>query len=84
MRNLRAFFLAGSIVLAIVLLVVAFQNIQAQCNFVTFFFLSINANTSPTLMIFGVSIIGIITGMFLMGLIMSFLSSNEDDDEDEF
>ncbi|MBU1446121.1 hypothetical protein KKD70_02570 [Patescibacteria group bacterium] len=84
MRNLRAFFLAGSIVLAIVILVVAFQNIQAQCNFVTFFFLSVSTNTSPTLMIFGVSIIGIITGMFLMGLIMSFLSNDGSDEEDEF
>jgi len=82
MRNLRTFFISGSIVFAIVLLVIAFQNIQAQCNFVTFFFFSVSANTSPTLMIFGVSIIGIITGMFLMGLTMSFLSKDEDDDEE--
>lgn len=84
MRNLRTFFISGSIVFAIVLLVIAFQNIQAQCNLVTFFFFSVGSNTSPTFMIFGVSIIGIITGMLLMGLIMSLLSNDEDGEDDEF
>ncbi len=81
MRNLRTFFLTGSIVLLIIILIVAFQNIQAQCNFVTFFFFSIESNTSPTIMILIVSFIGIITGAFLMGLIMSFLSKEEEYDE---
>jgi len=81
MKNLRTFFLSGSIVLTIIVLIVAFQNIQAMCNFVTFFFFSIESKTSPTIMIFVVAILGIITGMMYMGLLMSFLSKEEDDDE---
>jgi hypothetical protein len=80
MRNLRTFFLSGSIVLLIIVLIVAFQNIQAQCNFITIFFFSIESNTSPTIMILVVSLIGIITGGFLMGLIMSFLAKDEEED----
>ncbi len=83
MRNLRTFFLSGSIVITVIILVVAFQNIQAQCNFITFFFFSADSGTSPTFLIFGVSIVGIIAGMLYMGLIMSFLAKNEDDDDFE-
>lgn len=79
MRNLRKLFLSGSIVFTIILLIVAFQNIQAQCNFVTFFFFQVGSNVSPTIMIFIVSLLGIITGMLLMGLLMSIVSKEEDD-----
>ena len=81
MRNLRTFFLSGSIVLTIIILIIAFQNIQAQCNFITFFFFAADSSMSPTLMIFAVSLVGVIAGMLYMGLIMSFISREEDDDE---
>jgi uncharacterized integral membrane protein len=81
MKNLRTFFLSGSLVLTIIVLIIAFQNIQAQCNFITFFFFSVGGKTSPTIMIFVVSLLGILTGMLYMGLLMSFLSKEEDDDE---
>lgn len=81
MKNLRTFFLSGSIVLTIIVLIVAFQNIQAMCNFVTFFFFAVDSGTSPTIMIFIVALLGILTGMMYMGLLMSFLSKEEDDEE---
>lgn len=81
MRNLRVFFLSGSIVLSIIILIVAFQNIQAQCSFVTFFLFSVEGTTSPTIMAFVVSIIGIITGAFYMGLLMSYISKEEDEED---
>lgn len=81
MRNLRTFFLSGSIVLTVIVLVVAFQNIQAQCNFITFFFYQVENQTSPTLLAFGAAVIGIITGGFYMGLIMSYIAKDEDDED---
>ncbi len=81
MRNLRTFFLSGSIVLTIIILIVAFQNIQAQCNFVTFFFYAADSSTAPTFLIFAVSLVGIIAGMLYMGLVMSFVSKDEEDDD---
>jgi len=81
MRNLRTFFLSGSIVLLIIILIVAFQNIQAQCTFITFFFFSVESNTSPTIIFLLVSLLGIISGGFLMGLVMSFLAKDEDEDD---
>ncbi len=82
MRNLRTFFLSGSIVFTIIILVIAFQNIQAQCTFVTFFFYAANSSTAPTFFVFAVSVVGVIAGMLYMGLIMSFLSKGDDDDEE--
>lgn len=81
MRNLRTFFLSGSIVLTIIVLIIAFQNIQAQCNFITFFFYEADASTSPTFLVFAVALVGIITGMLYMGLLMSFISKEEDDED---
>lgn len=81
MRSLRVFFLSGSVVLSIIILIIAFQNIQAQCSFVTFFFFPIDQSTSPTLMAFGIALIGVLTGIFYMGFMMSFVARDEEDDE---
>lgn len=81
MRNLRVFFLSGTIVLFIILMIVGFQNFLAQCNFITFFFFPIDPQTSPTILIFLVGLLGVFTGMFIMGLLMSFLSKEEEEDE---
>lgn len=83
MRSLRIFFLSGSIVLSIIILIIAFQNIQAQCNFVTFFFFPVSQATSPTVLAFAMALIGILTGIFYMGFIMTFISG-DGEDEDEF
>jgi hypothetical protein len=45
------------------------------------FFFTIDSTTSPTIIFFVISLIGVIAGMAYMGLLMSFLSKDEDDDE---
>jgi len=82
MRNLRTFFLTGSIVLVVIILIVAFQNIGAQCNFITYFFFGVDASTPPTILIFIISLLGMCTGVMLMGLFLSF--TNKEEDEQEF
>jgi len=81
MRNLRTFFLTGSIVLVVIILIVAFQNIGAQCNFITYFFFGVDASTPPTILIFIISLLGMFTGIMLMGLFLSFTNKEEDDQE---
>jgi hypothetical protein len=81
MRNLRTFFLTGSIVLIVIILIVAFQNIGAQCNFITYFFFGVDASTPPTILVFIIALLGIFTGIMLMGLFLSLTSKEEDDQE---
>ena len=80
MKNLKNFFLTGSIVLVVIILIVAFQNIGAQCNFITYFFFGVDASTPPTILIFVIALLGIFTGVFLTGLFMSMMSKEEDDE----
>lgn len=84
MKSLKNFFLTGSLVLTIIVLIVAFQNIQASCNFVTFFFYAVDLTLSPTIMIFVIALLGIMTGVFYMGYLMSMFSTSEDEDDEDF
>jgi hypothetical protein len=81
MKNLRNFFITGSIVLVVIILIVAFQNIGAQCNFITYFFFAVDASTPPTVLIFIISLLGIFTGVMLMGLVLSLMSKEEDEEQ---
>jgi len=80
MKNLKNFFLTGSIVLIVIILIVAFQNIGAQCSFITYFFFGVDASTPPTILIFIISLLGIFTGIMLTGLFMSMTSREEDEE----
>ena len=81
MKNLKTFFLTGTIVLIVIILVIAFQNFTASCNALTYFFFQVDASTSPTILIFIISVLGMFTGMMIMGLIMSMMSKEEDEQE---
>jgi len=80
MKNLRTFFLTGTIVLVVIILIIAFQNFGAQCNFLTYFFFYVDASTSPTILVFMISLLGMFTGMLIMGLLMSYLNKEEDEE----
>jgi uncharacterized integral membrane protein len=77
---MKAFYLAGSIIFTVIILIIAFGNIQAQCAMLTFFFFPVKAN--PTIVILGFSVIGIITGLFYHAFIVRVLESGVDEDED--
>lgn len=79
---MKIVYLIGSVLFTVLILIIAFQNFLASCNYLTVFFSEIGANTPPTMLIFGVAAIGIITGIFYHALISS-LFSGKDDNEDE-
>lgn len=81
---MRIVYLIGSVVFTVFLLILAFQNIQAYCYDLTVFFSEINASTPPTMLIFGIAVIGVITGIFYHAFISSLLSKKGDDDEEDF
>lgn len=78
---MRTFYLVGSIVMTTVILIIAFENIQATCNYLTFFFWEVPSQTAPTMTIFFEAIIGIVAGVFYAQLFHSLLNKDEDEEE---
>ena len=80
---MKIFYLAGSILFTVLILLVAFGNVGAMCSQMNF--LSIPVKKSPVLVILTIGIIGMICGAMYHAFIIRVLGSGDDDEEsDEF
>jgi hypothetical protein len=79
---MKYFYLIGSVLFTVVILILGFGNIQAQCNFVTFFFSSVPPSIPVPLLIFGLSGLGVITGFFYFGFIHALMQEGSDQEQD--
>jgi hypothetical protein len=75
---MKPFFLAGSIITTVIILIMAFGNLGASCNGFMFLFTTLD---SPFFMVLLMSFIGIVTGVFYSGLVASILNSGKDEEE---
>jgi len=75
---MKAFFLTGSIILTVLILILSFENLGATLQNFLFIFTGVD---SPFFMILGIAMIGVITGVFYTGLVTSILRSGKDEDE---
>jgi hypothetical protein len=80
---MRALYLAGSVICFVIILILAFENIQASCNYLTFFFWELSSSVAPTFVLFGTAIVGVVTGGFITLFVTSILGESDDDDDDE-
>ena len=80
---MKIFYLAGSIIFTVLILLIAFGNVSAMCNYINFLSIPIK-NTSPVLVILTVAIIGMICGAMYHAFIVRVLDSGDDDESDEF
>lgn len=76
---MKQFYLIGSIVFSVVILIVAFQNFGATFSGFTVFFSELEINS--TLIIFGIALLGIFTGAFYFGYILETLKQRQEDEE---
>lgn len=76
---MKTFFLIGSVIFTVLILIIAFQNFGSTFNGFTVFFSEIEAN--GTLVVFGIALIGIFAGGFYFGFLNSLLKSNQEDEE---
>lgn len=76
---MKAFFLVGSIIFTVLILIVAFQNFGSTFNGFTVFFSEIDTN--GTIVVFGISLLGIFAGGFYFGFLNSLLRSSQEDEE---
>ena len=77
---MKAFYLIGSIIFTVIILIVAFQNFGTTMNGFTIFFTSIDG-ASGTVVIFGVALLGIFAGGFYFGFLSSLLKGHQEDEE---
>lgn len=78
MFNLIGFFLS-----LVVILIISFGNIQAQCVYITVFFTELPATLNPTFIILGISLLGMVCGGFLVAFLSS-LGKGDDEEYDDF
>lgn len=76
---MKAFFLVGSVIFTVIILIVAFQNFSADFNGFTVFFTELDTN--GTIVVFGISLLGIFAGGFYFGFLSSLLRGNQEDEE---
>ncbi|MFA5947476.1 MAG: hypothetical protein WC806_00685 [Candidatus Gracilibacteria bacterium] len=77
---MKVFYLTGSIIFTVLILILAFENIQSSCTGLYFFFYAVDS--SPTIITLALTILGIITGMFYHALIQNALNTSEDEEDD--
>ncbi|MBT4917381.1 hypothetical protein HN709_01300 [Candidatus Peregrinibacteria bacterium] len=79
---MKALYLTLSIIFTVLLLLLAFGNIAAQCSGVNFLFFQIQSN--PTLIFLGVGVLGILTGMFYNAFLRRVLETSPEDEDSDF
>lgn len=77
---MKAFFLIGSIIFTVFILIIGFQNFGVAFNGFTVFFSEIDTN--GTIIIFGVALLGIFAGGFYFGFLNSLMRSSQEDEEE--
>lgn len=75
---MKAFFLVGSIIFTVLILIIAFQNFSSTIDGFQVFFTPVNTN--PTIIIFGIALLGIFAGGFYFGFLTSLLKSEEEEE----
>jgi len=76
---MKALYLTLSIIFTTFILIIAFENISAQCSNINFLFFPIQNN--PTIVTLGVALIGIFTGASYHAFITRVLESTEEEEE---
>lgn len=77
---MKGFFLIGSVIFTVIILIVAFQNIGSSIDFTILFSQAGGAN--GTIVVFGIALLGIFAGGFYFGFLNSLLKGSQDEEED--
>jgi len=70
----------AAVISFVVILILAFENVQATCNYLTFFFWELSTSTAPTFTLFGAALVGMFTGV--MGcMFLTDIMKNDPEEE---
>lgn len=76
---MKKFYLIGSLIFSVIILIVGFQNFSSSFDSFTVFFF--DATSNGTVTVFGIAMLGIFTGAFYYGFITSLLRERQEDEE---
>ena len=79
---MKVFYIVMAIIMTVLILVLAFENITASCSGMYFFFSSLDQ--SPTILTFGLAVLGVITGVFYHALFVQIFYPSDKDEDAEF
>lgn len=79
---MKVIYLVGSILSFFTILILSFENIQASCNYLTFFVWELSASIAPTFVLMGTSFFGIVTGVFMTLAAQSIFGGSDEDEDD--
>lgn len=74
---MKAFFISGSVLFAVLILILAFENINVSLSGFLFILIPMN---STFLALLGTAGVGALFGIFITGLVMSLLRNEEEED----
>jgi len=77
--HMKTFYLIGSILFSVIILIIGFQNFGLTLSGFTIFFSEVDTN--GTLMIFGIALLGVLAGAFYSGFIAALLRAAHEDEE---
>ena len=75
---MKAFYLAGSILFTVLILILSFENIGTSCTNFLFLFFPVG---STFLISIGLAIIGVFAGVFYTAFFMQLIKSKSEDEE---
>lgn len=78
---MKSFFLSGTILFIVLILIIAFQNIASVCGGFWILFISLDQQTSATFIVLFLTAIGFITGIFVTALVGSILNAGKNEEE---
>jgi len=80
---MKALYLTGSIILTVLILILAFGNIGAQCSNANFLWIPLQ-QANPTFIVLAVAVVGILTGMLYAGFLSRVFSSSPEEEDEDF
>lgn len=78
---MKIFSLVVSIILTVLILILAFENIQAACTGLNFLFWPIGDDTTPTSLILGTTLFGMLAGAFYGAFFRSMMKGDEEEED---
>jgi len=76
---MKAVYLILSIIFTVLILVLSFENIAAQCSNLNIFFWPVQQN--PTIIFLALAVLGILTGVFYHSFFGKLMESTEEEED---
>lgn len=80
---MKLFYLSGSIVLTVIILILGFGNVTASCQSLFFFYTAVDNQIPVTFLVFSVAFIGVVTGFFYASYIRALIAGARDDEGED-